>query len=601
MRRFLSDDLMQRLERWSPLLLLLGTAALYLSQIGAAGLYDPNEGMYAEIPREMLLLRDWVTPHFNFVRYFEKPPLLYWLTAIAYQLFGVSQFSARLVTGLAGVAGVGIVYGIGRDVWGKRAGLLSGLILATTFGYYTFSQIVLTDMLFTALLAACCWALVRGLLDEAPRPACMLAAYASMALAVLTKGLIGIVFPVLTVAAFLLLTRDWRLLHRLEPLRGGALFLAIALPWHLLVGLRNPGFFWFYFVNNHFQRFLGERMMDYAPLPFYTYLAMVLVWMFPWSIFLPVTLRRFWPRLQGTTREERGFLFVLLWAAAVIGFFACSSSRLEYYSMPAFPALALCVGRMWGAEVSARASRAPTGGLSYSWFGLFTIAVGLVPASLLFPRLKNISFYNMFPAIDAYSRDIQYGIVSQAKVYPVPSFDQLVPLLRGVALIFFVGIGLATCAWLFRRRRLTIACMVATMVPSLAIVHQGIVLFEPHRSILSLAEVIRHEFRPGDLLLIDGPYENFASADFYTGEQARVLGGHFGDLAFGSRYPEAKHLFLTEDKFVRLWQGSERVFLLSDAPDRFEALKALTPGSVILGRSGKNWLFSNRATAANSP
>ncbi len=595
----LSREWTRRLERWAPLLLLAGTAALYLSRLGAAGLYDPNEGMYAEIPREMLVLRDWLTPHFNFVRYFEKPPLLYWLTALAYEVFGVSQFSARLVNGLAAVAGVGITYGIGQEFWGRRAGLLSGLVLATTFGYFIFSQILLTDMLFSALLAGACWALAEALLDERPRPAAMLTAYAVMGLAVMTKGLIGLAFPILTILGFVLFTRDWRLLRRLEIVRGALLFLVITLPWHLLMELRHPGFLWFYFINNHVQRFLGQRVQDYVPMPLYAFLGMVFVWTFPWSAFLPVALRHFWPRVRAATREEQGFLFVLLWVASVIGFFASTPARLEYYSMPAFPAIALCVGRLWGAELSVRTDREPVLGLGYSWFGLVCFAAGLIPVSLAFPRLQHLSFYNMFPALDAYSRDIQYGIVSHAKVYTVPSFAQMVPLLRGLALIFAVGIGLAACARLLHRPRLTIACLLATLVPALVVVHQGIILFEPHRSIVSLAERIRHEFSPGDLLVIDGPYENFASADFYTGGRSRVLRGHFGDLEFGSHYAEAKPIFLTEEEFERLWSGPSRVFLLSDAPDRLKALQALAQAPVILGRSGKNWLLSNRGDPAN--
>ena len=137
------------------------------------------------------------------------------------------------------------------------------------------------------------------------------------------------------------------------------------------------------------------------------------------------------------------------------------------------------------------------------------------------------------------------------------------------------------------------ACMVVSMLPTFTLIQSGIVIFEPHRSVIHLADVIRREFRPGDQLIIDGPYENFASADFYTGERARVLQGHFGDLEFGSRYPEARGTFLEEEEFQRLWQGSGRVFLLSDSPTRMGKLQARGPEPVLLGRSGKNWLFSN--------
>lgn len=200
----------------------------------------------------------------------------------------------------------------------------------------------------------------------------------------------------------------------------------------------------------------------------------------------------------------------------------------------------------------------------------------------------------MFTAMDAYSRDIQYGILSNAEVYPVPSYEELVPILRWATLVLLVGIAAATFAWLRRRPGLTMACLVATMLPTLAFIQTGIVIFEPHRSIIYLADVIRHEFRPSDQLIIEGPYENFASANFYTGQRARVLHGLFGDLEFGSRYPEAQGTFLEEKEFVELWQGARRVYLLTDSPSRLAKLQALGPEPVLLGRSGKNWLFSNR-------
>jgi 4-amino-4-deoxy-L-arabinose transferase-like glycosyltransferase len=585
----------QPVERWAPLLLVVGTGAFYLARLGLAGLYDPNEGMYAEIPREMLLLGDWLTPRFNFIRYFEKPPLLYWLTALAYQLFGITEFSARLATALAATLGVGVVYGIGRDLWGRRAGLVSGLILATSFGYFIFSRIILTDMLFTTLLAATFWGVLRGSFGETPRRVPMLLAHAAMGLAILTKGLIGLVFPVLTLGGFLLLTRDWQLVRRLEPWRGGAVFLAVTAPWHILVGLKNPGFFWFYFVNEHLLRFVGRRhLLDYAPMPLYAFLIMVLVWTFPWSAFLPVALRRAWHRVRTGRPEERGLLFVLLWAASVIVFFALTPSRLEYYSLPAFPALALLVGRLWGAEMASRPDRILGNGLSYGCFGLLAVALGLLPTPWLFPRLENVSLYNMFTAMDAYSRDIQYGILSNADAYTVPSYEELVPLLRWATLIFFLGVATATAFWLRRRPGWTLACLVASMVPTLSLVQTGIKLFEPHRSIVRLTEVITRDFQPGDQIIIEGPYENFASVNFYTGQGSRILHGLFGDLEFGSRYPEAQGTFLEEEEFVRLWPGAGRVFLLTDSPGRLGKLQALDPKPAILGRSGKNWLFSNR-------
>jgi 4-amino-4-deoxy-L-arabinose transferase-like glycosyltransferase len=585
----------ERGAAWIPIALIVGCAAFYLVRLGAAGLYDPNEGQYAEIPREMVLLGDWITPHFNFVRYFEKPPLLYWLTALAYSLLGVSQFSARIVTACAAVAGIGIVYGIGRDLWGRRAGLLSGLILATCLGHFIFSRIVLTDMLFTVLLAASFWGLLRGLLADSPRSGSMLAAYGGVGLAVLTKGLIGLVFPVLTLGGYLLLARDRTLWRRLDLLRGSLVVLAVAAPWHILVGLRNEGFFWFYFINEHVLRFLAKRdIMDYAPLPVWTYLAMVLAWMFPWCVFVPAALWRYVPRHRPRTREERGDLFVTLWAAAVIGFFLFSPSRLEYYSMPAFPALALLVGRLWDGELAGQPLRRWRNAATYSILALLVAGVLLVPAVWLFPKLERISFYNMLPAIDAYSRDVQYRILSKAEVYTAPSYEEVVPLLHWASAFFLVATVACAGAWLRRRPRLAFACLVAGMLPTLTLAHTGIIVFEPHRSVAELAGIVRREFRPGDQIIIDGPYENFAGVNFYTGQRARVVDGFFGDLVFSSRYPDAKGVFLKEAELGEIWRGERRVFLFSDSPSRLGKLEAFGRPPVVLGRTGKNWLFSNR-------
>ncbi len=591
-----ASSLVRRLDRWTPFLLLLGTGAFYLVRLGAAGLYDPNEGRYAEIPREMLILHDWLTPRLNFIRYFEKPPLLYWLTAVAYQLFGISVFTARLVTGLSAIAGVGITYAIGRDLWGRRAGLASGLILGTSFGYYIFSRIVFTDMLFTLLLAATFWGLLRGLLCDTAQPTAVLGAYVAMALAFLAKGLIGLVFPLLTVGGFLFLTRDWRLLRRLALVRGGALFLAIAAPWHLLVGLRNTGFFHFYFVNEHWLRFLGTRPLnDNAPLPLSIFLVVVAVWMLPWSFFLPVALRSHWPRAQAAGREERGFLFVLLWAASIVGFFALTPSRMEWYSMPAFPALALCAGRFWATEMAPRPDQTPARGVTGTCGVLLALAAGLLLAVWFFPVLKDVSpHHRLFTAMDSYSREIQAGILSNAAVYTVPSYQELARLLRPYTLVFLAGIITATLACLMRRPGVTFALLVGAMLPMLSLVQNGIVLFEPHRSIVRLMGVLRQELRPGDQIVVEGPYENFGSASFYTGQRVRVLHGRFGNLLYGSRYPEAQGTFLEEEEFAVLWRGVGRVFLLSDAPDRIAKLRPILPRSVVLARSGKNWLFSNR-------
>jgi hypothetical protein len=585
------------LNRWAPALLILGAAALYLIHLGQAGLFDPCEGMYAEIPREMIALKDWITPHFNFVRYFEKPPLIYWLNAVAFKIFGFSEFSARLPTAAAAIAGVGFVYAIGRDLWGRRAGLAAGAILGTSFGWFIFGRLNLPDMLFTALLTGACWGFSRGFLGKEPRPAAILSGYAAMAAAVMAKGLIGVVFPVLTLGAFVLFSWDWQLVRRLKLIQGGLLFLAITVPWHVLMAEKNPGFLWFFFVNEHLSRFVGSRQADYASVPLATYLGLTAVWFCPWIIFLPAALRRCCSRATDDGRMDRGVLFVLCWAGAVIGFFALSPARLEYYALPAMPALALCVGRLWDLEMAAPRKHIHTGGLLPAWIALIVFSVCLIPAANLFPRLEHMQFYNMFQGSGTPAGLVNDPSIAAAKINLVPAFSDLVPLFKIVVGLIVVGTGLSALAWFRHRPGLALFCLVGALGVGLATVEKGFVLFSPYRSVDQLGSLLRHELQPGDQIIVDRNYEYHAAIDFYTGQRARVYRGAKGDLLYGSHYPEAGGVFVSEEEFAQLWRGPGRVFLLSDAPDSLSQLRALVPNTIVVGRTGSNWLFANRGEA----
>jgi 4-amino-4-deoxy-L-arabinose transferase-like glycosyltransferase len=578
-----------------PVLLIAGAAALYLFRLGRVGLFDPCEGMYAEIPREMIVLKDWITPHFNFVRYFEKPPLLYWLNALAYRLFGLSEFSARLPTAAAAIAGIAFVYAIGRDLWGRRAGWAAGAILGTSFGYFIFGRLALPDMLFTALLTGAFWGFSQGLLGETPRPAAVFLGYAAMAAAVMAKGLIGIVFPVLAIGLFVLVTWNWRLVRRLNLFWGGALVLVITAPWHVVMALRNPGFLQFYFVNEHFSRFLGSRHADYASVPLATYLGLTAVWFCPWVIFLPAALRRCCLRSANGGQVDRGFLFVLCWAGSVIGFFALSPARLEYYALPALPALALCIGRLWDHEMATPRQQIRAGRLLPAWIGLILFSVCLIPAANLFPRLEHMKFYNMFQDLGASTGSVRDPSTASAKIYLVPAFSALVPLFKVVVALIVVGTALSAWAWFRHRPGLALVCLVGALGVGLATVENGFMLFAPHRSVAQLGKLLQNELQPEDQVLVEDQYEYHAAIDFYTGRRVRVYRGSEGDLLYGSRYPEGRGTFVSQEEFEKLWRGPGRVFLLSGAGDSLFRLRLLVPDTIVLGRTGDNWLLSNRA------
>src|SRR6185312_1661372 len=439
--------------RWLPAALCLGAAALYLFRLGQAGLYDLDEAVYAEIAREMLALHDWLTPHLDFVPYLEKPPLHYWLTALSLRLGGATAFFARLPAALAAAAAAALTGDLGRRLWGRRAGWAAGAVLATSFGFFIFGRMAMPDMLFAALVTAAFWGYGRAFLDAEASAGCALFGAAATGAAVMAKGLIGLVFPALAIGLFLLWVRDWRVLRRLRFFSGALVFLLIAVPWHWAMSAAHPGFFHFYVVNEHIKRFLGRRaLVNYATLPIPTFLALTLVWFCPWCVFLPAAFARF--RLR---RADPAFLFAALWAAAVIGFFVLSASRLEYYGLPALPALALIVGRLWADEIDRPGGRSRA--MAWTWIGLGAFAACMVPAVFLFPRLEQHTFYNLFPqAVPAES--IPAGALARAQVDAVPGFGILVPLLETVAVLVIAGIAAAGWAWRAGRPQRSFAALV---------------------------------------------------------------------------------------------------------------------------------------------
>lgn len=573
---------------WHWLLLLTLSAAVFLSGLDTPGLYT-NEGRYAGVAWEMIERGDWVSPRLNGVPYFEKPPLLYWLVAASYKLFGVSETSARLPVALSALAGVLCTYGIGRILFTPRAGLLAALALATSFGYFIFARIILIDLLFTACVTAAFWCFLRGYLHPERRGSYLLV-YLFSGLAVLAKGLLGLVIPGLVIGGVVGVTHDWKLLKELRLPLGAVLFLAVAAPWHLAMGRANEEFFWFYFVNEHVLRFLNKRhLIDYAPLPLGLFLLMVLVWSFPWGLLLPFAGRQFIPP-ERDTRRGRAAWIIPCWVIAVLGFFAITPARLEYYSLPVLPAFALWVGRFWDDALADPKSNAR---VRWALAGLLVLSAGLIPLGAILSRLKGLALGDIFFVADEYSRMIRQGILVPPASYALPSLREFPRLLVLTAGLLLIGPAVALLASLLGRSRLAFACLTALMLGIFLVSHRGIVLFEPHASVRELAMGLNRAQRPGDVAVVEGPYENFAALNVYTRRSALVLNGRFGDLEFGSHRPEAVARFLDDEAFNRLWGSETRVFLLTTSASRVGALREQN-AVVILGRSGYKWLLVNR-------
>ena len=324
------------------LLLAVCLGIPFFVYLGQLPLIDPDEGRYAEIPREMLERGDLITPTLNYVKYFEKPPLLYWINAASLKIFGQNEFAARFPTALCGLLTVLATYVIARRLYGRRAALCSALILGTSTGFVLQSRIILTDMLLTFCLTAALGAFIVAARREGrrSRPLPWYLFYFFCALAVLAKGLVGMVFPAGILFFYFLLIRRWRLLREMRLASGTLLFLAVAAPWFIAVSLRNPEFARFFFIHEHFERFTSTVHGRYQP--FWFFLPVLAVTMLPWSFFIPGALVSAWRDRHHD--EGRPGIYLLIWTVLIFLFFSKSNSKLIPYILPIFPPLAIMIG-----------------------------------------------------------------------------------------------------------------------------------------------------------------------------------------------------------------------------------------------------------------
>jgi 4-amino-4-deoxy-L-arabinose transferase-like glycosyltransferase len=330
-------------DRRAGLLLAAFFVLLYFAALGSVPLLSPDEGRYTEIPREMLQRGDFVLPHLNGVLYFEKPALYYWLNALAIQVFGLTPFASRFWSALFGLAGLWVAYRLALKTQGARTARLAVLILGTSPLYLALSRLAIIDMTVSFFITATLACFYLASEESDPRRERLLwhACAASAALAVLAKGLIGLALPGLVAFLYMLWGRRWAILRRFPWVSGTALLLLIALPWHVAAALRDPQFFRFYIIREHFLRYLtpiADRME-----PFWFFLP-VLVWgLLPWTPFAVQALaeglgRRPGTRLFGQATPD---LFLWLWAAVILVFFSASKSKLVPYILPALPPLAI--------------------------------------------------------------------------------------------------------------------------------------------------------------------------------------------------------------------------------------------------------------------
>jgi 4-amino-4-deoxy-L-arabinose transferase-like glycosyltransferase len=323
-------------ERWAAWF-LFGTAIVVLFlRLGSAALFEPDEGRNAEKAREILVLNDWITPHENFHPVLDKPIFFYWLIALAYKVFGISEWAARLPSALAALACIGVVHWFVRRRWDFWTAQWSGLILLTSLGFFLLARVVIFDMNVTLFLALALCAFYEGAHadDSTKRRIFCLLLYASLAIATLIKGLIGIVLPGMVIFFYLLITKQWFLLRRIYLIPGVILFLVIVIPWYLKVDAIHPGFLRYYFWDEHVGRFTSSEFNRSQPWYYFIWVGMISF--FPWTLLVPVLAGRY-----GKDAFDDKTIFLSLWFVLPFLFFSASDAKLPHYILPVLPALSI--------------------------------------------------------------------------------------------------------------------------------------------------------------------------------------------------------------------------------------------------------------------
>jgi 4-amino-4-deoxy-L-arabinose transferase-like glycosyltransferase len=682
-------------HRWklrSISILVFAWLALQLGGILTPGLLDDVDSIYIEIAREMLHRHDYVTPYIDGIRFFDKPPLMYWMASASMAVFGETDWAARVPLTLAVLALLLAVYALGirlfRDISPAhspdRGGLYAALGVATSIGPYLFTRFYIPDILL------CLWMTLgvhltliaidrltqpneshpqspqnslssyhQSLSSRSPlhRTALFpcLAFAAVLALNVLTKGLIGLLFPLAFVFLYLALTRQLGLLTRLHLIPSTAVFLAIATPWHILAALRTPaiplpsglglpasgGWAWFYLYNEHVARFLAKRIPhDYGQVPIPIFWIMLLLWVMPWSTFLPGALSHAIPaiarhlrdlrtRASASISENEAALTLLLWTAIVMGFFTLSS-RQEYYSLPAIPALALMAGGLLARAECTRSGIADPAAYrsTLHWSAWFLVPITSFIAAIC--GYFALTAPRPVPGPDGRISDLSSLLSTHPDLYNL-SLGHLYDL-TGAAMGLFRGpltavalsmIAVGPIAFALRRgpaksnseaysngeahlpnartfaANLTLA---AGMTVTLLAAHEGLVRFNPILGSKGLALSITQAQQaaptppnaPQDEIILDGELTSGSSLIFYTRQQVHLIDGRVNGLWYGSFWPDAPPIFESESSLHQLWSSPRRIFLFTYNPTiRRRDLTPYGPVHTLAAAGGKS-ILTNR-------
>ncbi len=533
----------------SILLLVFGVA--FFQFLGRIPLVDPDEGRYAEIPREMLERGDFITPMLNYVKFFDKPPLHYWLSALSFTVFGQNEFAARFTGAAMGLLTVLLTYHVGRRLFGRREGLLAALILGTSTGFLVQARINFTDMTLTCTLsAALAFFILAARESEARKGLYYHLFYLFAALAVLAKGLIGIVFPGAVIFLYLLFTRRWQILKEMRLMTGIPLFLLVCAPWFILVSLRNPEFAGFFFIQEHFKRFTTK--VHHRNQGFWFYVPVLLGTMLPWSFFIPASLSGIWRERHDPEGNVRLYLFI--WAVFIFLFFSISDSQLVTYILPVFPPLALLMGSCYArtAELISRSLKSE----GYTIAGVLTIGgIGII----CYPHFVSSPYLSAIGGAIIGSIFLCEGIVTFKNTF------------RGSPLLLFTGL-------------LLFSYIAGIAGPPFVLT--GVA---EKKSLKELGLIVKEKAGKDAVVASFGLQQGLS---FYAERRVVIVGG-LKEVEFGSRQGDQSAWFPDLKGFKRVWDSSTPVFAILSGAELKELQMSVRTTPRIVAEHGGRILITN--------
>lgn len=546
---------MQTSTRWyDSLVLVAGLLCFFTLLLGSYALGVPDEGRYGEIPREMLVHGQYLTPHLDGILYFEKPILFYWLGVAAIKFFGLNQFAVRLPTALFAVLGCCLVYLAARYLYGRRAGILSALVLASSVLYFVLAHVATPDMTVSICLTGTLLCFLLSTHATKPRWL-MYGAYCFAALAVLTKGLMGVAFPVLIIGLWIVGLQQWSTLKRLYLPTGILLFLALAAPWHILVQIANPEFFHFYFIDQQFLRYLTMTADRYKPDWFFV--PILLLGFMPWTIFLPGAIKQHLPTKWQDRQQYRDGLFFILWAVIIFLFFSFSKSKLITYILPVLPPLAIMVGHYLATQWEQKRANKQ---LAWEYASLVVMAFLL-------------------------------GVASMIALWHLPAMiPQPISFIASI-LCWVAGAIVAAVVW-FKYQD------VAKALPMLiAGVVLGLLLLLPAMStvdlgsVKSLALTLKPILGPHDEVAVYNQY--YQDLPFYLQRRIAVVNS-VGELKFGMQHQDVSSWMIDNTVFAQQWHSAQRIFVVLGRNSLASFKQAIHGDYYLLAQTPSDMLLVNQ-------